>query len=925
MTHYLLNDRSDNPSRSLSFALLVLMLILAVPASIFFLSPKEAKAVTTTYYVDCNAADDTGDGLTTGTAWKTIAKVNATLTGDQSDTSVLFKRGCTWREQLTVPGSGTSGHPFTFGVYGTGAKPIFNQADSVSTLTQYYGGTEKLTNGSMESGSPPSSWTAITPATFTSVSATRPGGTGTKSGSLNCTTSCGWYVYQNISTSIGVSYRISGWMKNAVGTHGYLQKVDSDWGSNVVGSQWTTDDGRWTYLTVTFTATDVTTVIMAGGDTGGTRTYYVDDLSVQPLTSPVANIWKSTIATHPYVVMFNSNQYGHQQPSVDKLAHDYDWFWGDGSLYVYAPSDPSGYYTSVEAAKRNIGITNSKSYVTFDSLEVRNANQYGFWFGGNQSHNTLTNMVVQNSRLYNYTPQSGDTITDILLEGNYSGHAGGTGYTLTNQQRWTIRGCTSYRDGIISYDYDDTGWDALKWASGFGTYGPNNQDNVFENNEVSYTGIRDDGYMPDPVNKGFGIWLDTNWVDPGHDIIVRYNKVYDNAASGLFSEKSRYTHWYGNVSYSNGTNGLMVDTDQNGDAGAHISRDNTYYNNTLYGNSVGLYVSGGWAQDAIYIRDNIFKNNIATGNTTRQLLAKWGGENTGTVGIGNIYDHNSFGLASANFIEWGEGVYKSTYSAWETAYGGTTNSVQTDPLLTNPGANFFTLQSTSPAINGGTNLGDTYKLGLHPNSVWSSSVNTLDQTLYGTGWEMGAYVYPEVAPLPIGGGALMKRTTPSSSGSNGTTSTTLSPVPPVATTTRARCLIPATPTLTNDISLPSFVNLLITLGLIKEDKIATACAALVSNATTTHTTFTRPLKQGDRGDDVKRLQQFLNAHGFSIATTGPGSPGNETNYFGLATKRAVVQFQTMYRSDILAPVGLNTATGYFGLSSIKKVNQLLGE
>jgi peptidoglycan hydrolase-like protein with peptidoglycan-binding domain len=51
------------------------------------------------------------------------------------------------------------------------------------------------------------------------------------------------------------------------------------------------------------------------------------------------------------------------------------------------------------------------------------------------------------------------------------------------------------------------------------------------------------------------------------------------------------------------------------------------------------------------------------------------------------------------------------------------------------------------------------------------------------------------------------------------------------------------------------------------------------------------------------LQQWLNAHGFVIAATGPGSPGNETTTFGILTDKALIKFQ---RSQGLP------ATGYLG-------------
>jgi hypothetical protein len=56
----------------------------------------------------------------------------------------------------------------------------------------------------------------------------------------------------------------------------------------------------------------------------------------------------------------------------------------------------------------------------------------------------------------------------------------------------------------------------------------------------------------------------------------------------------------------------------------------------------------------------------------------------------------------------------------------------------------------------------------------------------------------------------------------------------------------------------------------------------------------------DEGPDILALQQFLNAHGFTVATTGPGSPGNETSVFGMKTYQALVKFQAA--SD-LPPTG----------------------
>ena len=88
-------------------------------------------------------------------------------------------------------------------------------------------------------------------------------------------------------------------------------------------------------------------------------------------------------------------------------------------------------------------------------------------------------------------------------------------------------------------------------------------------------------------------------------------------------------------------------------------------------------------------------------------------------------------------------------------------------------------------------------------------------------------------------------------------------------------------------------------------------------------TFTRNLRSGNKGEDVRQLQEFLNAQGFTIAPSGAGSPGNETDYFGALTKTALIRFQEKHAGDILAPVGLTRGSGYFGPSTRNKIHGLL--
>ena len=87
--------------------------------------------------------------------------------------------------------------------------------------------------------------------------------------------------------------------------------------------------------------------------------------------------------------------------------------------------------------------------------------------------------------------------------------------------------------------------------------------------------------------------------------------------------------------------------------------------------------------------------------------------------------------------------------------------------------------------------------------------------------------------------------------------------------------------------------------------------------------FTRNLSIGSRGDDVKSLQQLLNKKGYLISSSGPGSPGNETDYFGKLTKAAVIRFQEANASQILHPLGLTSGTGYVGPSTRSLLNNMI--
>jgi hypothetical protein len=101
---------------------LILMFSIFLGSFLFFGSGKASAA---TYYTDDTNGSDSNLGTDSDHPWQTIDKVNNS-SFDPGD-NILFKRGETWREQLTVPSSGIEGNPITFGAYGEGDNPAIKR------------------------------------------------------------------------------------------------------------------------------------------------------------------------------------------------------------------------------------------------------------------------------------------------------------------------------------------------------------------------------------------------------------------------------------------------------------------------------------------------------------------------------------------------------------------------------------------------------------------------------------------------------------------------------------------------------------------------------------------------------------------------------------------------------------------------------
>ncbi len=96
-------------------------------------------AVATTgpkYYIDSDAANDSGNGLSPATAWKTITKFNSMISTMPVGSVVHFKRGGNWvGTTLVMNASGSASQPIILTDYGTGPKPIISGLNTISSWT----------------------------------------------------------------------------------------------------------------------------------------------------------------------------------------------------------------------------------------------------------------------------------------------------------------------------------------------------------------------------------------------------------------------------------------------------------------------------------------------------------------------------------------------------------------------------------------------------------------------------------------------------------------------------------------------------------------------------------------------------------------------------------------------------------------------
>ena len=399
----------------------------------------------------------------------------------------------------------------------------------------------------------------------------------------------------------------------------------------------------------------------------------------------------------------------------------------------------------------------------------------------------------------------------------------------------------------------------------------------------------------------------TDWYLPAYDqLFAMYNAsstVTKGDYSGTWADFAPNIYW---SSYD--TNALYAGITRFSDGGRFSDfKSSTNYVRCVRSNANPIYAvtydDNGSTGGTVPTDPLVYETGstvTALGNTGSLVRTGDGytfvGWNTADNGSGTDYaPASTFAMGSVNltlFAKWGFTTYEVT-DAMTRVSGDTTSTVDiaTSPAEEGATVTLTVVPKTGMQLQTGT-LTATYDNG---------SQETL--TLSGSGpytFTMPAYAVTVTAMFE----AIPVDTTPtptvsqSSGRSGGSVTSRVANLLAMGNTQLAGELKAQYPSLFSSTSAP------VTMTSVGIPSSSAASAGLNTSISTSAFAFTRDLKLGSVGEDVKQLQIFLNGQGFFVSKTAEGSKGMETINFGPATKSALFRFQLVH--------DIRPASGYFG-------------
>ena len=646
---------------------------------------------------------DPGDDYT---SW---ANFNTAVPSPAAGSIISFRKGDTFREQVTVAASGSEGSPITYTAHGTGADPVICGSDLVGTWTASGGqsisypaandddGVEN--NGGWASGYGAGPEYYLLAGQQTNDWNTHYRFVVTVPNAANITSSYFRATSQNaVSIKSGIQLKLS------------AEDVDDSVQINNVGefntaaAQLTTAKVDWDFNIASqdeqITSPDIKTIIQEVVDRGGWasgqhiqifahddqatnfkdfRHHCYESSGASPeleVNYGYENVWQATLTSEPTSVFFNGT-FGNKQTAIGDVDSEFDWFWDSNVLYVYSTSDPDSAYTSpgIEAMLRNYGIyASAKDYITIDGVQLIKSINSGIRSEDGENW-VITNCTTDN----NY-------YRGIFIDGN--GGASVSGITINNN---TIGATRDTNIGFHSAGILVRGVDSpLVYLNTIST--ENSVGIVFDDSSTVGTGnLTSSGsiYLNDISDCESGIILRYS----GSNLVYR-NYIHDGRGSGVGNAiESDGNKIYYNIidTLDDSTDGVLYNgIDINNDA-----QNGEVYNNVIYKvHDFCITVEDDTAAcDGWIIKNNIFDSSQNYGSKSCFYVGS---------GISTLTLSNNFYQYDTNLGSW-KGSVKTSLSTWVAA-SSETNSQEGDPLMTDPANGDFTLQVGSPCRERGTNV-----------------------------------------------------------------------------------------------------------------------------------------------------------------------------------------------------------------------------
>lgn len=545
----------------------------------------------TNYYISSTDGNDSNDGKTATSAWKSIDKVNSSNSLFVAGDSIFFKKGDIFYGSMTIGSrSGTDAKPIVYTTYGTGNMPILR-------------GSQKVTNWTVHNGN---IWKANLPKLSRIV--------------WNGTANVPFY-YRTPSLFINNERQRLGREPDYNPTNGGFRTINT----HAADNKTITEGAALPYPTNHFQGADI--AIRTNHDLFNIETVVSHSGSSVVVTATNASSSLNTIR----------DKYGYIfQNHINTLNLDGEWFHDIATeiLYLYSETDPNTRNIEVPFYPSTLTI-NSSNYVKVMGLRIENAanNTLG---GQNDTYLTIDGCHINNSSDYgtntwNITNASfiNNSITNVNDVGvRWEGGNGivFSGNTFKNIGMWAGMGGEDY----IAY----TGLRLIVNSAG--------NPSIIEKNtldSIGYHGINfggkyliirqnDVGRFCSIKDDGGGIYSANN---------IHPNKIYENfvhdapgatqgtpvgegvKTAGIYPDNdSQNWEIYKNTIYNIGKWGIL----------ANLSSNNSFYENTIFNTGAGIVLNtyqnnfGPNGTLAAGINNNM-KRNILFPRSATQLCAQF--------------------------------------------------------------------------------------------------------------------------------------------------------------------------------------------------------------------------------------------------------------------------------------------------------------